>query len=320
MPPAQLYPGYLATQVDVLSSQSVALQVVDKLGLVNHPDLQACILRRRSPPWWTTCADLLARAGIDFTLPEEWADRLGLDDDDSAVPDEKLERYRLADQLLRRLSVNPTPDSSVIKLSYTARERFSSARAGEHVRRRLPAGHAQPQYRAGTRVLSWFRLRQLSSLRAELDAARDKYSEVPAGAGIVATDENVDVENARLTELSAQLAAAQAENHRRSRVLKQDLGAGRSGARAAAVAIGPEPSRGEARAGRSRDVTFSPREPGRAGRRRHPWPDGSAEEARAADEGEATQLAALQRRCRQRPAFLRPGLAACELRTACKAG
>src|SRR5882672_6011106 len=184
MPPAQLYPGYLATQVDVLSSQSVALQVVDKLGLVNHPDLQALYFAAPLAALVDDVRDLLARAGIDFTLPEEWADRLGLDDDDSAVPDEKLERYRLADQLLRRLSVNPTPDSSVIKLSYTAANASAAARAANT----FVAAYQQVTLNLNTEPAressSWFD-EQLSSLRAELDAARDKYSKFQQGAGIV---------------------------------------------------------------------------------------------------------------------------------------
>ncbi|HKE43146.1 MAG TPA: GNVR domain-containing protein [Steroidobacteraceae bacterium] len=221
MPPAQLYPGYLATQVDVLQSQQVAVQVVDKLGLVNHPDLQALYFAAPLGALMDDLRDLLARLGIDLTLPAQWAEFFGINDDE-AVPDEKLDRYRLADQLLKRLDVAPTPDSSVIKLSYTAANASAAARAAnmfitayQQVTLNL---NTDPARESST----WFD-EQLSSLRAELDAARTKYSKFEQGAGIVASDENVDVENARLTELSSQLAAAQAENHPSIQGLKQDL-------------------------------------------------------------------------------------------------
>jgi len=39
--PAQLMPGYIATQVDIIKSKSVALKVVDDLKLANNPAVQA---------------------------------------------------------------------------------------------------------------------------------------------------------------------------------------------------------------------------------------------------------------------------------------
>ena len=39
--PGQLLPGYMATQIDIITSKNVALRVVDKLGLANSPAVQA---------------------------------------------------------------------------------------------------------------------------------------------------------------------------------------------------------------------------------------------------------------------------------------
>jgi polysaccharide biosynthesis transport protein len=224
MPPAQLYPGYLATQVDVLQSQSVALQVVDKLGLVSHPELQSQYFAAPLAALFDDLSDLLADVGIDLNgLWQGLTERLGLNTDDgTGVPDQSLDRYRLADQLLKRLDVNPTPDSSVIKLSYTAANASAAARAANM----FVTAYQQTTLNLNTdparESSSWYD-EQLSSLRAELDQARSKFSKFQQSTGIVATDENVDVENARLTELSAQLAAAQAENHPSIQGLKQDL-------------------------------------------------------------------------------------------------
>jgi succinoglycan biosynthesis transport protein ExoP len=39
--PAQLMPGYMATQIDIIGSKNVALRVVDRLQLANNPAVVA---------------------------------------------------------------------------------------------------------------------------------------------------------------------------------------------------------------------------------------------------------------------------------------
>ena len=52
---------------------------------------------------------------------------------------------------------------------------------------------------------------QNATLRADLEAAQKRLSDYQQKQGIVATDDRLDLENARLAELSTQLSVAQAQ-------------------------------------------------------------------------------------------------------------
>jgi len=78
---AMMLPSSLATQVDIINSQRVALRVVRTLGLADAPGVR---------DQWT-------RATEGKGTPETW----------------------LADLLLRGLSVAPSRDSSIINIAYT---------------------------------------------------------------------------------------------------------------------------------------------------------------------------------------------------------
>ena len=84
-----LAPSFMATQVDIIQSQSVALKVVDGLGLTAIPALR--------DSW-------LAATGGRGDM-----------------------RFWLADRLLSRLDVQPSRESNVITLAYTSPDpRFSA--------------------------------------------------------------------------------------------------------------------------------------------------------------------------------------------------
>ena len=57
---------------------------------------------------------------------------------------------------------------------------------------------------------TWFN-EQSRTLRADLEAKEKRLSDFQNAAGIVATDDKLDVENARLQELSTQLVAVQSQ-------------------------------------------------------------------------------------------------------------
>ena len=65
--PAQLMPGYIATQVDIIKSKSVALKVVDDLGLANAPDAQARF-QNATGGNGGTLREWLAERGVDVVF------------------------------------------------------------------------------------------------------------------------------------------------------------------------------------------------------------------------------------------------------------
>ncbi len=80
--PGAMLPGYMATQVDVLTSKTVAAKVVDKLRLLESPGIK-----------------------------QQWQD------DTQGKGDI---RFWLADLLLKKLDVKPSRESSVIEINFAS--------------------------------------------------------------------------------------------------------------------------------------------------------------------------------------------------------
>jgi len=109
--------------------------------------------------------------------------------------------------LLAGLKVNSS-QSSVVQLNYSDRDpRFAAQVANAFAKAYMETNLAlrvDPTKQAA----SWFD-EQLKVLRHDLETAQNKLAAFQKEKGIVATDERVDVEQARLTELSSQALQAQ---------------------------------------------------------------------------------------------------------------
>ncbi|MBV8465977.1 MAG: chain length determinant protein EpsF [Burkholderiales bacterium] len=168
----QLMPSYLATQVEIISSHNAALHVVDSLGLDKLPDVQA-----------------------------RFADEAGGKGDI---------RDWLADLLLKKLDVKPSRESNIVTISYTSGDpKFASA---------LANGFAQAYIRtvidirtAAAQQNNAFFQEQIKGLQNSLEDAQKRLADFQQVQGITTTDEHVDVETQRLSDISAQLVAAQAQ-------------------------------------------------------------------------------------------------------------
>ncbi|MEW6353097.1 MAG: chain length determinant protein EpsF [Pseudomonadota bacterium] len=171
-PHAQLLSGQMATQKDILLSHRVALKVVDSLQLDANPDAQEQFEKATE-----------GRGSI-----RDW----------------------LADMLLKDVEVEPSADSSMINLSYTSTDpRFASAVANAFAQAYIKTS-LELRIEPAREVAGWFN-EQLKILRSNLETAQTKLSSYQQQNGIVATDERLDIENARLAELSTQLVTAQAQ-------------------------------------------------------------------------------------------------------------
>jgi chain length determinant protein EpsF len=164
--------AYIQTQVDIITSEKVAHDVVERLGIANKPD---------------TRADF-AELGAGSGTIEDW----------------------LADRLLRNLEVE-TSQSAVINISYMADDPAYSAKvantfATAYIDRVLEL-RVEPTRHAAV----WFD-EQLKTLRANLEESQAKLTEFQQRHGIVSTDERLDVGHAQLAELSSQMVRAREEN------------------------------------------------------------------------------------------------------------
>lgn len=171
--PGQLLPGYMATQIDIISSKNVALRVVDALKLAGSPAVLAQF-----------------NAATDgHGSVHDW----------------------LADLLLKKLEILPSRESSVVEISFKGTDpQFVAAVANAFADEYQRVGvllKTEPMKKAS----SYFN-EQTKLLRDNVENAQARLSKYQQEKGIVSLDFNrVDVELARLNDLSQQLVAAQGQ-------------------------------------------------------------------------------------------------------------
>jgi chain length determinant protein EpsF len=177
--PNQLIPGYLATQVDIISSLNVALKVVDKLELYTNPEV----------------VDSFYEATEGRGDIRNW----------------------LAMALLENLTVTPSRESSVITLEYESNNPGSAAMLANTFAEAYIETNLQLKIDPSKRTSKWFEL-QVEEMRFKLIDTQKRLSDYQREKGIVSADKRMDVEIARLSQLSQQLVVAQAELfHQKSR-------------------------------------------------------------------------------------------------------
>jgi chain length determinant protein EpsF len=171
--PGQLLPGYMATQIDIISSKNVALRVVDSLKLASS---QAVVAQFN--------ASTDGRGNV-----RDW----------------------LADLLLKKLEIVPSRESSVVEISFKGADpqfvaAIANAFADEYQRVTVQL-KTEPMKKAS----SYFN-EQTKLLRDNVETAQARLSKYQQEKGIVSLDFNrVDVELARLADLSQQLVVAQSQ-------------------------------------------------------------------------------------------------------------
>lgn len=161
--------GYLQTQVDIITSEKVARKVVRDLKLAE------------SAP---------ARAEFE-------------DDEDG---EGSIEDWLVAN-LLEWLKVK-TSQSSVIQVSYLDGDPHFAALVANGFAKAYIDTMLELRVEPTRAAAVWFET-QLQSLRANLEEAQARLTEYQRREGIVAADEQSDVDYTRLAELSSQLVMAQ---------------------------------------------------------------------------------------------------------------
>src|SRR3984893_8683635 len=172
----QLLASYVNTQSDVIASRRVAQRVVKMLKL----DADPALVRK-----WRS-----ATKGVgDFSV---W----------------------LADYLIeKKLTVAPVHDSpthasNVIEISVSWRNPELAAALANAFAQVAIETNIELKVQPAKQYTAWFNQRS-SALRDDLAVKQKRLSDFQNSTGLVATDEKLDVENARLTELSTQLVTIQ---------------------------------------------------------------------------------------------------------------
>jgi succinoglycan biosynthesis transport protein ExoP len=163
--------GYMATQVDILQSDRVARRVVSNLKLGDNP-----------------------------TLRQQWFEKTEGKGDPAVW---------IAEFLQTNLLVKPSRESNVINVGYVSRDgQFSAALANAFVKAYIDTTielRVDP-----AKINNMFFDERAKQVRVELESAQARLSAFQREKGIIANDERLDIETARLNELSTQLVALQA--------------------------------------------------------------------------------------------------------------
>lgn len=170
--PSAMMPGYMATQLDIIQSENVALKVVDKLKIIENPT-----------------------ARLQF---------------EKATKGQGDIRTWFAKQFLENLEIKPSRESTVIELSYLGVDpQFSAAMANAFAEAYIKA-NLELKTEPAKQSAQWFD-QQLKQLRQNVEVAQNRLSTYQKEHGIAFAGERLDTESARLAELSSQLTAAQSQ-------------------------------------------------------------------------------------------------------------
>lgn len=169
--PGMMTPSYMATQVDVIQSWRVAQRVVASLKFAQNPGMR-----------------------------QQWMESTGGGGD--------YERW-VADLLLRSLDVKPSRESNVISLAYKSVDpKFAAALANAFAKSYADVT-LELRVEPARQYTGFFDARA-KQLRENVEQAQERLSAFQRSKGIVAVDERLDVETARLNDLNSQLTALQA--------------------------------------------------------------------------------------------------------------
>lgn len=164
-------PGFMATQVDIIQSDRVAQRVVRNLRLNENPQVR-----------------------------QQWLEE---------TQGEGSIEIWLGNVFQRQMDVVPSRESSVINVSYRAADpRFAAGLANAFVQAYIDTA-LELRVDPARQYSAFFDTRAKEG-REALERAQTKISTFQRDNGIIATDERLDVENARLNELSSQLTQVQA--------------------------------------------------------------------------------------------------------------
>lgn len=170
----------MATQIDIITSPALATRVARQIGMDNNDDVRAQWLKATKGK-----GDYLTWVG-EF--------------------------------IGQSLEVKPSRESNIIDIAYTSVDpKFAAVLANAFAKAYMDSS-VQFRVDPARQYYSFFEERAKLA-RDKLEAAQIKLAQAQKERGIVATDERLDAENARLNDLSAQivaLRAAQADTSVRS--------------------------------------------------------------------------------------------------------
>ena len=170
--PGSLTPGYMATQIDIINSDRVAQRVVKLLRMDESPAIR-----------------------------EQW---------EEATEGEGDLTVWLAQLLKKKLNVKPSRESNVVNIEFSGADPSFAAVVANAFAQAYMDINLELKVDPARQHASWFD-DQTKALRDKLEKARQALSAHQQETGVVATEERLDYELAKLNELSTQLTIVQGQ-------------------------------------------------------------------------------------------------------------
>ena len=172
--PSQMFPGYMATQIDIIKSSQVANRVVRELKLAENP---------------ATRQQFMEATEGQGTI-EQW----------------------LGDLLLRKINAEPSRESSIISIGFTGADpRFAAIVANAFAKAYIETS-LDLRLTPAKQTAIWFD-QQIAQLRTNLEQAQQKLNAYQREKGLVESEERLDVETRRMADLAGQMVAAQSTSY-----------------------------------------------------------------------------------------------------------
>ncbi|ABE43811.1 chain length determinant protein EpsF [Polaromonas sp. JS666] len=170
--PGLVAPSYMATQVDIIGGDRVAQRVIKMLKLDENPGTR-----------------------------ERWM---------QATQGRGTMEAWIVESLQRRLEVRPARESNVINITYKGSDPDSAAQIANAFAQAYLDINLALKTEPARIYAEWFD-EQTKASRAKLEVAQARLSDFQQKAGIVSSDERVDYETTKLSELSSQLTVVQGQ-------------------------------------------------------------------------------------------------------------
>ena len=200
----QLQEGYLATQAEIISSPRVAEYVINKMNVTRGED------------YWNqfdedlNSLDELIKWAIEHvkTIVHSFGEEAEFEEEE--LTEEEVENATLARTITDQLRVKARDNTRLIDIIYISRDQdfaieMANVFADAYVKINLELNTASARRNA-----EWMN-DQLAGLRAKLDSAQRRLTDYEMQTGILANDGRASIELTHLSELTGQLATAQAE-------------------------------------------------------------------------------------------------------------
>jgi succinoglycan biosynthesis transport protein ExoP len=185
--PSRMMSGYLITQAEIIRSRNVANKVIDQSMLMNQTNLVR-----------------------ELKLPDE----------------EPRRRKALLNYLNQGLAVDSARESNVLTIGFNARNPLLAAQIADAFAQAYIQTNLEFRIEPAKQITRWYD-QQLASLRTSLIEKQEALSAYQEKHDILVTPDRLDLESAKLAELSSMLIAAQNERLNNTTRNNQITGANR---------------------------------------------------------------------------------------------